>query len=576
MNYPTLEQYNETLQNPQTALIDPELKKGTIATTYLGLPLALCGGFALTYTITTASARYAVRCFHKQSNALEQRYKAISQRLKSLRSRYFLDFEFQTQGVRVNGKVFPIVKMAWASGKTLGEFLEQRYRNPMELQQLRLSLRSLSSYLENHHLAHGDIQPGNVMVANGGLSVQLIDYDGMYVDDLKALGSTELGHRNFQHPKRTSNSWDYRLDRFSFISIDLALRVLEECPELWGKTQSSGDAILFKANDFIDPRQSDIFNKLFALPKFSQDAKNFATICQSPFEKIPTLEEFITYKNIPQPVISKPPIAPLGPRPYIPPFPVLDATNYALCLQHVGDRIELIGKIVEVKTGSTRHRKPYVFVNFGPWQGKSVRISIWSEGLSALAQKPDAQKPNRSWIGKWVSVVGLMEPPYENRKYQYTHLAISITQANQLCIISELEAKFRLSSTSMISPNKNREILEGIRKKSGTLSPSKTFTQAPSSPNQAVLQTMKNTQSSNTKNDCFIATAVYGPDSPKTNALRTWRDRALAPSKLGRTFISCYYTLSPWVVPVIERNERLASIVMRMLDWLVTWVGKHP
>ena len=148
MNYPTLEQYNEALQHPQTALFDPDLKKGLISTTGLGLPLALCGGFALTYTITIGNAKFAVRCFHKQSNALEHRYSAISNRLKSLQSRYFVDFVFQPQGVRVNGQSFPIVKMAWASNETLGEFLEGHYRSKIDLQQLNSSLSTLASYLE--------------------------------------------------------------------------------------------------------------------------------------------------------------------------------------------------------------------------------------------------------------------------------------------------------------------------------------------------------------------------------------------------------------------------------------------
>lgn len=58
--------------------------------------------------------------------------------------------------------------MAWASGTTLGEFLEQNYRNPSNLQNLRVSLRSLAKYLESQGMAHGDIQPGNVMVADSG------------------------------------------------------------------------------------------------------------------------------------------------------------------------------------------------------------------------------------------------------------------------------------------------------------------------------------------------------------------------------------------------------------------------
>ncbi|MTI11829.1 hypothetical protein E1189_01895, partial [Sansalvadorimonas verongulae] len=123
MTYPTLEQYNEALQHPGLVLNDPELKQGQVATTGLGLPLALCGGFALTYTFTARNKKYAVRCFHKQSKDLEKRYHAISTRLKNLSSSYFVDFEYQPQGIRVQGNSYPVVKMAWAKGETLGEFL---------------------------------------------------------------------------------------------------------------------------------------------------------------------------------------------------------------------------------------------------------------------------------------------------------------------------------------------------------------------------------------------------------------------------------------------------------------------
>lgn len=485
MTYPTLEQYNEAFQHPHQALVDPHLKNGSIATTGLGLPLALCGGFALTYTLTVGGSKYAVRCFHKQSNALETRYRAISTRLKALRSPYFLDFEFEPQGVRINGKAFPIVKMAWASGDTLGEFLERRYRNKSDLQQLNSSLRTLATYLEGQHIAHGDVQPGNVMVSNSGSSVELIDYDGMFVDELNSLGSAELGHRNFQHPRRTGSSWDARLDRFSFIALNLALRALEANPELWGKTQSDGDAILFKANDFADPGRSAIFNDLFSRPQLAEDAKNFAAVCQSPFDKVPSLEDFLSRKNIPKVVITAAPPTPAVQVRYISAFPVLNATSYALCLQHVGDRVELIGKIVDVKQARTRHGKPYIFINFGPWQGEIVKISVWSEGLSALTQHPD-----QSWVGKWVSVVGLMEPPYQNRRYHYSHLSISITQANQLHVISESEAKFRLS-VGPVSRSSNKEILDGIRRPGSVSSRGTSPKRVPTSPNQAVLQAMK-------------------------------------------------------------------------------------
>ena len=70
--------------------------------------------------------------------------------------------------------------------------------------------------------------------------------------------------------------------------------------------------------------------------------------------------------------------------------------------------MELVGRIVEVKPGARKRRKGpprrYVFINFGSWRGNIVEISIWSEGLAKLKEQP-----SNAWIGRWVSVTGLMD-----------------------------------------------------------------------------------------------------------------------------------------------------------------------
>jgi hypothetical protein len=97
MSYPTLEQYQEALQHPQTVFIDPQLKSGVIRTSGLGLPVVVSGGFALTYAVEVGANKKAVRCFHREATGLEARYAAISTKLNKLASRYFVDFEFQKQ-----------------------------------------------------------------------------------------------------------------------------------------------------------------------------------------------------------------------------------------------------------------------------------------------------------------------------------------------------------------------------------------------------------------------------------------------------------------------------------------------
>lgn len=499
MPYPSLEQYNQAFQLHNKLLSDPELRSGSVATTGLGLPLAISGGFALTYTIKSGSKKYAVRCFHRESKALERRYEAISRKISSLHSPYFLDFQFQPQGIKVEGMPYPIVKMAWAKGETLGEFLEINRNSPQAIAKLSASLESLAAFLEKEKIAHGDFQTGNLMVSDGGATVQLIDYDGMYVDEIKILGSAELGHVNFQHPKRKlTNPFNHTLDRFSLISLWLALKALKADPSIWDKTNSELDAIVFRANDFSDPGSSHTLRLLACIKTLSTDIKSFAAVCASSMERTPALADFIAGRNIPVPLAEiniTGLVQPGKPKPgYIGAYDVLSALDYAACLCRVGDKVEVIGKIIEVKLNKARNGKPYIFVNFGDWRGRIFKISIWNEGINALSSKPDS-----SWVGKWISVIGLMEPPYVSNKYKYSHLSITVATVGQMTILSETDARWRLirqkaGQQTPISISHNQEALERIKGKNTSVVPQVSSTPVPSTNRDIINKIRASTQ----------------------------------------------------------------------------------
>ncbi|MFN3355070.1 MAG: protein kinase family protein [Pseudomonas sp.] len=514
MTYPSLEQYQEALQHPRVALLDGDLKSGTLATSGLGLPKVMCGGFALTYTISVGAGKYAVRCFHKKSPDLEARYKAVSSKLKTLSSNYFLPFEFQPQGVQVQGVKFPIVKMAWAAGDTLGEFVSDNYRNGSVLATLRESIIKLSTYLETQVVAHGDLQPGNLMVSQGGKCIQLIDYDGMFVPEIKQLGAAEIGHRNFQHPNRTGANFNASLDRFSFISLVMALKALEKNPDLWDESQSDWDSFVFRASDFSDPGSSKIFKKLISDPVISNEAKAFASICLSGFDQIPSLTDFLMGKGIPsrQFEIKSRSVEPAY---YSSQYPVLSAADYHAFVANIGNMVELIGKVVEVKNGVTsKGGRSYIFVNFGPWQGSIVKLSIWP---SALAKMKNA--PSSSLVGSWVSVVGLVEPVYSSKKYRYSHIAIDISSQNQIKHISSEDAKFRLAtnSSNVAGRGRNQEIIERLRGQNPAPSPailpvpSAVGAQPSQSNNAAILQKIQSSQVKQSPPQSVVNRTVLNP-----------------------------------------------------------------
>src|SRR5690242_19773269 len=106
MPLPSIQQYQEILQHPDRAFVDPALAQGRISVSGLGTPRVLSGGFALTYAVETGGRKYAVRCFHREAKDLRQRYGAIAKKLSALASAYFLEFEYQPKGVRVDSDVF--------------------------------------------------------------------------------------------------------------------------------------------------------------------------------------------------------------------------------------------------------------------------------------------------------------------------------------------------------------------------------------------------------------------------------------------------------------------------------------
>jgi hypothetical protein len=463
MPYPQIVEYHEAVQHPSQAFVDPELKQGAVAENNLGLPLVMSGGFALTYAVTTPRRKCAVRCFHREIPAIQQKYDAISRKLRSLTNGCFVYFDFQQSGINVRQQTFPIVRMDWVEGDTLGIWLDKHFDDPRALEKARTDFAAIARFLEHNGIAHGDIQNGNVMVANG--DIKLIDYDGMFVPGMRPGNGSETGHKHFQHPERRVSDFGPKMDRFSFIALDLSLKAVIEDKSLYAKFREGGETVVFKANDFADPANSDIFRRLLAMPKLKEQARRFAAICEAPLAAVPTLDEFMTGHNIPaaktQIKTQPSPTARLPAASYISAYPVVDALNFSAAMQRVGDRVELIGRIVEVTPGSRKAGKGppkrYVFINFGSSRGNIVKISIWSDGLAKLKEQPSA-----AWIGRWVSVTGLIDVPYENKRYGHKHLSITVQEDGQIQQLSETEAGLRLASISTASPPRNRGVAQGV------------------------------------------------------------------------------------------------------------------
>ena len=408
MSYPSFEEYTDALRMPPGAVFqDPLLAGGSVRRNSAGVPFARSGNFALTYEVTVNGSRYAVRCFHKESDSLERRYEAIARKLTSIASPWFMDFDFQPAGIRTESGEFPIVRMRWAEGCSLAQFISEHRDEPRALLQLRETLRELARHLQAHDIAHGDIQPGNIIVRSA-TDLKLIDYDGMFVPELEPWGSTELGQRNFQHPGRSWLHYDERLDRFSFALLDVALEALAMQPALWELTGSDEAGIVLRASDFADPAASTAFGVLAELDGLAVRARQLAAVCRSPFERVPALDDFLAGRRIPAAASALTlTSASTATKPaYIPAYAVLNATNFARCCAHIGDRIELIGRVRRVvredvsdATGASLR------VEFGDAREDMVCLSIWPDACESGQNGHAGLEP-----GQWLSAIGLVDP----------------------------------------------------------------------------------------------------------------------------------------------------------------------
>src|SRR5437764_1204646 len=138
MGWPQPTDYNEAIQNPRLCFKDPDLQKGQPATNKLGLPLPCAGNFADVYKVSSPGQHaWAVKCFTREVSDLHGRYRAISEHLRQVRRHdglpFLVDFDYLEEGIRVQGRWFPVVKMRWLQGPTLDQFIKDSLGEPETL-----------------------------------------------------------------------------------------------------------------------------------------------------------------------------------------------------------------------------------------------------------------------------------------------------------------------------------------------------------------------------------------------------------------------------------------------------------
>lgn len=296
-NYPTIGEYNQLIQkkggNAFRSLYDISLIPSR--TTPIKVYLFGSGAFAAVFKGSLHGKNYAIRCFLTAEDETISRYKTICDYLNEIQASWKTECEFIKNEISINGNSYPILKMEWLNGLLINQFVSSHLSDNNVLTELQKKLVTVSNGLEKHKIGHGDLQCGNIIITgtSSNFQIKLIDYDGMYVPALTNKKSIEKGRSEFQHPKRTMYNFSPEMDRFSFWVMITALEALKVDKTLWREVMQGGfntlDNFLFTIQDFLNPSQSGLFNRLYKLNSSSLNfyLETLKWLCNSEYSVIP-------------------------------------------------------------------------------------------------------------------------------------------------------------------------------------------------------------------------------------------------------------------------------------------------
>lgn len=295
-NWPSARHFTEAIQCPSICFAHPHLRHTLPAVDRLGMPLVTSGQFAYVYKLKSMNGNgdFAVRCFRGYLGDRDQRYRAIQEHLHNSPVASLSAFTYAPEGILVGGTRFPILFMQWIEGPTLDLYINEMIGRSDVLLHLSEEWVRLVSALQAAGIAHGDLQHGNIIIEHGQL--RLVDHDGIFVPAMEGWTASEVGHQHYQHPHRTAQQFDSKLDNFSALVIYLSLLSLAERPGLW--QEHHDENLLFTKSDFADPASSELFQKIRELgPEHAKFAEVLASACSGPPDDVPCLLDLVQAKS---------------------------------------------------------------------------------------------------------------------------------------------------------------------------------------------------------------------------------------------------------------------------------------
>ncbi len=260
---PAISDIKISIENKNIFVKDEFIKQGEFVRNNNGSLQLYAGGFTAVFPVIVNGKKWAFRCWHSELGNVKRRFSKISDFIKSVNVPYLCDFEYVDEGIIVNGKIYPTTRMRWIDGVTIKEYICSYADDKPKMLALAANFLSLIRDMHQHHLAHGDLQHGNLIIDKEG-NIFLVDYDSFYCPTLTGESDIITGLADYQHPARKDNAiTSEKLDYFSELVIYTSILAIAENPSLIKKYQvADSERMLFSAKDYQDFTDSEIYKDL--------------------------------------------------------------------------------------------------------------------------------------------------------------------------------------------------------------------------------------------------------------------------------------------------------------------------
>ncbi len=303
--WPGAEDFRSAILAPSLSFADADLRDAVAVPGADGLPKSLAGQHSIVFSMRAAdNRRWAVKCFTSPDNGRQDHYRALGAYLQERPQPCLVGFVYLVAGIQINRDWYPVLKMDWVEGHSLGQFVN-RFFDPAALRVVRDLWAQLAQHLRAAELTHGDLQPSNILIVPGDaawrLSLKLVDYDGLRAPGMPLLAAAEFGHPAYQHPQRTASAFQGpEVDRFAILVIYTALRVAMTKGKSFLQAYTKGDNLLFTEADFRTPWESKLLRELWQTgPEDLRFLAGYLVLAvQQRLEEVPVLAELFSVTAI--------------------------------------------------------------------------------------------------------------------------------------------------------------------------------------------------------------------------------------------------------------------------------------